>query len=112
MRRLRWSAAARSDLSAIARRSQSQWGAAQRNRYVGELRARLDQLRERPELGPPYRPHRPGLRKLTVGAHIAFYRHGWTYLHPDRAGPELAALVLRLAWTHVAPKRLARKQGL
>jgi YjbR len=36
--------------------------------------------------------------------------HGWTNLFPERAGPELTALVLRLAWTHVAPKRLVRGQ--
>ena len=41
-----------------------------------------------------------------------YSHHGWTYLDPDRAGPELSALVLRLAWTHVAPRRLVRAQGV
>jgi hypothetical protein len=40
-----------------------------------------------------------------------YSHHGWTYVYPDRAGPELTALILRLAWTHVAPKRLVRGQG-
>ena len=37
-----------------------------------------------------------------------YSHHGWTYLYPERAGPDLTALVLRLAWLHVAPKRLAK----
>jgi hypothetical protein len=41
-----------------------------------------------------------------------YSHHGWAYLHPDRAGPDLTALVLRLAWLHVAPKKLARAHGL
>lgn len=41
-----------------------------------------------------------------------YSHHGWTWLCPDQAGPELTALVLRLAWTHVAPKRLVRAQRL
>jgi len=40
-----------------------------------------------------------------------YSHHGWTWLYPERAGPDLTALVLRLAWTHVAPKRLARAHG-
>ena len=37
-----------------------------------------------------------------------YSHHGWTNLAPERAGPALTALILRLAWTHVAPKRLVR----
>jgi hypothetical protein len=40
-----------------------------------------------------------------------YSHHGWTYLYPDRAGPDLTALVLQLAWMHVAPKKLARAHG-
>ena len=39
-----------------------------------------------------------------------YSHHGWTYLYPERAGAELTALVLRLAWSHVAPKRLVKAQ--
>jgi hypothetical protein len=39
-----------------------------------------------------------------------YSHHGWTYVEPAKAGAELTALILRLAWTHVAPKRLARAQ--
>lgn len=41
-----------------------------------------------------------------------YSHHGWTHVFPERAGPELTALILRLAWTHVAPKRLARAHGV
>lgn len=34
--------------------------------------------------------------------------HGWTYLRLERLDEAVLALVLRLAWTHVAPKRLSR----
>src|SRR5947209_18809542 len=32
--------------------------------------------------------------------------HGWTYLRLDALEAETLALILRLAWSHVAPKRL------
>jgi hypothetical protein len=34
--------------------------------------------------------------------------HGWTYLRLEQLDEDALALVLRLAWTHVAPKRLSR----
>jgi hypothetical protein len=34
--------------------------------------------------------------------------HGWTYLRLERLDEAALALVLRLAWTHVAPKRMSR----
>jgi hypothetical protein len=34
--------------------------------------------------------------------------HGWTYLRLERLDEEALALILKLAWTHVAPKRLSR----
>ena len=34
--------------------------------------------------------------------------HGWTYLRLDTLDEDVLALVLKLAWTHVAPKRLSR----
>ena len=37
------------------------------------------------------------------------YGHsGWTYLWLDKLDEAALSLVLRLAWTHVAPKRLSR----
>jgi hypothetical protein len=34
--------------------------------------------------------------------------HGWTYLRLERLDEAALGLILRLAWTHVAPKRLSR----
>jgi len=34
--------------------------------------------------------------------------HGWTYLQLGALDEDALALILRLAWTHVAPKRLSR----
>jgi hypothetical protein len=34
--------------------------------------------------------------------------HGWTYLRLEAMDEATLAMVLRLAWIHVAPKRLAR----
>jgi hypothetical protein len=34
--------------------------------------------------------------------------HGWTYLRLRELEPEALATLVRLAWTHVAPKRLSR----
>jgi hypothetical protein len=46
----------------------------------------------------------PGV--VTPGKHYA--HHGWTYLWLEGADAGLAATLLRLAWRHVAPRRLAR----
>jgi hypothetical protein len=37
--------------------------------------------------------------------------HGWTYLRLERLDEAALTLLLRLAWTHVAPKRLSRDAG-
>ena len=36
-----------------------------------------------------------------------YSHHGWTRVDCDRAAPDLVETLLKLAWTHVAPKRLA-----
>jgi hypothetical protein len=37
--------------------------------------------------------------------------HGWTYLRLAKLDEAALALLLRLAWTHVAPRRLSRGGG-
>lgn len=37
--------------------------------------------------------------------------HGWTYLRLEAMDEPMLSLVLRLAWTHVAPKRLSKAFG-
>jgi hypothetical protein len=41
-----------------------------------------------------------------------YSHHGWTYLHLAGADEHLARLVLRLAWTHVAPKAMVKASRL
>jgi hypothetical protein len=43
---------------------------------------------------------------ITPAQHYA--HHGWTRLWLEPATADLARTLLRLAWTHVAPKRLAQ----
>ena len=37
-----------------------------------------------------------------------YSHHGWTGVRPEAADEALMGLLLRLAWTHVAPRRLAK----
>lgn len=37
--------------------------------------------------------------------------HGWTYLRLEALDEAALSLILRLAWAHVAPKRLVRSPG-
>jgi hypothetical protein len=41
-----------------------------------------------------------------------YSHHGWTYLHLAGADEALARLLLRLAWTHVAPKAMVKASRL
>ena len=38
--------------------------------------------------------------------------HGWTYVRLPGIDETALTTVLRLAWTHIAPKRLSKSQGL
>lgn len=38
----------------------------------------------------------------------AYGHHGWTYIRLESIGEATLGVVLRLAWTHVAPKRLSK----
>jgi hypothetical protein len=38
----------------------------------------------------------------------SYGHHGWSYLRLEKLDEAALALVLRLAWTHVAPKRLSK----
>jgi hypothetical protein len=49
----------------------------------------------------------PGV--VVPGRHYS--HHGWTRVWRQRVDAPLAATLLRLAWSHVAPRRLVRAQG-
>jgi len=80
VREVEFARAALRDIADIGLESERRWGAAQREKYVGEISDRIDQLAERPELGPVNDAERPGLRRLRVGSHIVFYRFNETRL--------------------------------
>ena len=44
----------------------------------------------------------------TVQPTETYGHHGWTYLRLEALDEPTLALILRLAWTHVAPKRLSK----
>jgi plasmid stabilization system protein ParE len=99
MRRLRFTVAARKDFSDIARQSQVRWGPDQRTKYVEAIRRRLNQLCERPELGPAFGPDRPGLHRLNVGSHLIFYRFDDARLRVIRILDQRMDLAARLGET-------------
>ena len=43
---------------------------------------------------------------VAPGVHYA--HHGWTTVWYEKAGRDLMDILIRLAWTHVAPRRLSR----
>jgi toxin ParE1/3/4 len=71
---LRLSAPARRDLAHIAAHSEREWGAAQKRKYLGEIKEKLAQLRHAPAMGAPRDDIANGLRACPVRHHIVFYR--------------------------------------
>ena len=70
----RWSSKALSDLDAIRDYTRKEWGAAQAARYVRSIRVVVSNAASAPMLAAPIGDHRPGYRKVTVGAHIVFFQ--------------------------------------
>lgn len=66
--------AAKSDLKAIGRYTQENWGIKQRNRYLILLNESFQKLAANPELGRDCSELREGYRKLSVGKHVIFCR--------------------------------------
>jgi len=74
VKRLRIAGSARRDLADIARYTEREWGARQRERYLAEIEARLRELRRNPGLGAERGDIRPDCRSLVVVSHVVFYR--------------------------------------
>lgn len=72
-RRYRITPRAYADLEAIARYTLAEWGAKQRDAYLGDLERRFEWLAENPKLGKPRRDICEGYRSYPQGAHIVFY---------------------------------------
>lgn len=71
--RLRLTAQAFEDLADISAFGAEMWGEPLARKYAAELAARLARLSEFPLLGPP-EPLIDGVRRLSAGRHVAFYK--------------------------------------
>jgi toxin ParE1/3/4 len=74
MANVRYSRRAEADLAGIASYTRRTWGAAQMEKYLGELEECCVRLGENPLLGRPCDGVRAGLRRMEVGEHVVFYR--------------------------------------
>ena len=64
---------ARNDLRGIWRDTCDKWGDRQADKYLDELNAGIEQLRDNPKLGKLRDALRPGYRSLHVNRHIVYY---------------------------------------
>jgi toxin ParE1/3/4 len=71
--------AAEADLRNIGRYTEERWDPAQKQRHLDALRERFAALRHNPALGAARNEFTAGLRSLTAGQHVVFYRD-----YPDR----------------------------
>mgnify|MGYP002335975219 CR=1 FL=1 len=65
---------ARADLREIWTYSADRWGEDQADRYIGELRAAVEAIAERPSRGKSRNELSEGLLSVTVRAHLILYR--------------------------------------
>lgn len=79
-RYLRLTASAGRDLQTIADYTNRTWGAAQKSKYLSELKATLTDLTTTPEIGTPRDDLQMGLRTHPAGRHIIFYRLSPTHI--------------------------------
>lgn len=73
MNRYRLSPAAVEDLSEIWDFTQDRWDAAQAEIYIGEIRAAIERVAERPDRGRPCDEIRNGYRRYVTGSHLLFF---------------------------------------
>jgi toxin ParE1/3/4 len=76
--------ASQNDLREIKSYKRVTWGDNQALDYLSEIRKALDNLVINPELGKPRNDICEGIRSLSVGKHIVFYRIGITHIEVVR----------------------------
>ena len=79
-RKLRISGPARRDLQRIGEYTRAEWGAAQKRKYLGQIKNGLKTLRDTPGIGARRDDIHKGLRAHPVGKHVIFYRETKTEL--------------------------------
>lgn len=72
--KLRYHSLARRDFAGAVEWSLAQWGAAQTRRYLDIIEGQIQRIAENPLLGSEAELPRAGLRKITAGRHVIFYR--------------------------------------
>lgn len=79
-RKLRFSGPARRDLERIGEYTRAKWGAAQKRKYLGQIKEGFRALRDTPGIGIRRDDIARGLRTHPVGKHVIFYRETKTEL--------------------------------
>jgi toxin ParE1/3/4 len=79
-KKLHISGPARRDLERIGEYTRAEWGAAQKRKYLGQLKDGLKALRDTPGIGTQRDDIHKGLRAHPVGKHVIFYRESKTEL--------------------------------
>jgi toxin ParE1/3/4 len=65
---------ARNDLRGIWRKTYDKWGSQQADKYLDEINASIELLKDNPRLGKSRERLRPGYRSLHINRHIVYYR--------------------------------------
>ena len=94
--RLRVSGPAKRDLADIGSYTLREWGAAQKKKYLGQIRERFAALRETPGAGAARDEIARGLRSCRAGRHVIYYRNTRSELVVLRILHESMDPVLRL----------------
>ncbi len=79
-KKLRVSGPATRDLERIGEYTRAKWGAAQRRKYLGQLKDGFKALRDTPGIGARRDDIHKGLRAHPRGKHVVFYRKTKTEL--------------------------------
>ena len=95
-RKLRISGPAKRDLERIGEYTRAKWGAAQKRKYLGQIKDGLKALRDTPGIGTRRDDIHEGLRAHPVGKHVIFYRETKTELTIIRVLHESMNPALRL----------------
>ena len=97
-KRRRVSGPAKRDLADIGAYALREWGAAQKKKYLGQIRERFAALRETPGVGAARDEIADGLRSYRAGRHVIYYRETGSELVVLRVLHESMDPVLRLGY--------------
>lgn len=73
-RKLRFHSSAQRDFTNLASRSEREWGKVRTRRYLDEIERKIQSILENPMLGHDAGLPRAGLRRISAGRDVIFYR--------------------------------------